>query len=409
MAMNRLDRQLNLSALLEPLSVSEFRREFLGKKAIHIKGDPDRFASLFGWSQFNRLLNSAPAPHPSSRLFKDRAKSPVSRDALDVIRHAQDGATIIVEDADRHDDTLGRFLDALSDEIGEPTRTNIYASSPDHQGFPLHYDTHDFLILQVEGFKKWRVFPSTIPSPLFFQKSHGLAPPDETELYLECALAQGDVLYVPRGHWHEALAEREASLHLTLALFWRTGIDFMSWLVDELREDEVLRQSFPLVLKDEASPDGGIHTAYYDHFMKVRDAILGTLDHTKELLDGFVTHNIAAQKSRCPFAFPFHMPDENVRVLLGFEFERPERISRLVRHDDTESVDLVSAGKVVIRFLKSALPALQFIFSRITFTGGELADHVRGLGHDDLTDILAALTKEGLIIPRRPVAQPGKE
>ncbi len=69
MAMNRLDRQLNLSALLEPLSVSEFRREFLGKKAIHIKGDPDRFASLFGWSQFNRLLNSSPKTLPIPSLI----------------------------------------------------------------------------------------------------------------------------------------------------------------------------------------------------------------------------------------------------------------------------------------------------------------------------------------------------
>jgi len=405
--MNPLQPESKLASLVQPLSVSEFREQYLGKKAAHIKGDSDRFSSLFGWTQFNRLLNSAPAPHPSSRLFKDKEKCPVARDALDVIRHAQHGATVIVEDADRYDDKLGAFLDTLSSEIGEPTRTNIYASSVGHQGFPLHYDTHDFLILQVEGFKRWRVFPSTIPSPLFFQKTHGIARPDEDQLYLECTLARGDVLYVPRGHWHEALAEREPSLHLTLGVFWRTGIDFLSWLVDELREDEVLRRSFPLVLRDEASSDTQTPAAYYDHFMQVKEAIGGALDRGRDLLEAFLTHNVAVQKNRCPFAFPFHLLGEDIGVSLDAEFERPERMCRLVRRRE-ESVDLVGAGKVLIQFGIDTFPVLKLIFSRTTFIGRELLPHAPGLGHDDIRDVLAVLLREGLIIPRRCDAEAAK-
>ncbi|MBK8915009.1 MAG: hypothetical protein IPM64_10495 [Phycisphaerales bacterium] len=150
--MNSFSASPKLADLLAPLSPSEFRRDFLGKKAVHIKGHADRFKDLFGWRQFNRLLNSAPAPHSNSRLYKNNEKTPIATDALDVIRFSQEGATVIVEDGDRYDEGLGRFVDALSDEIGDAARTNIYASSPDNQGFPLHYDTHDFLILQVEGF-----------------------------------------------------------------------------------------------------------------------------------------------------------------------------------------------------------------------------------------------------------------
>ncbi|MBK8915011.1 MAG: hypothetical protein IPM64_10505 [Phycisphaerales bacterium] len=244
------------------------------------------------------------------------------------------------------------------------------------------------------------MFPETIRSPLFFQKSHGLLRPSEDQLYLECVLARGDVLYCPRGHWHEALASKESSLHLTLALFWRTGVDLLSWIADELRDNEVLRQSFPPVLKSEIPADGALHPATYDHYLKVREAIVGMLDRGHEVMNAFLTHNIATQKNRCPFAFPYHLPDESVQLTSTMTFDRPARRARLVVRNDTSCVELVAAGKLLIRFMTKAVPALQFIFSRDTFTRNELVSRVTDLSEDDISDILSVLTKEGVIIPR---------
>ncbi len=45
------------------------------------------------------------------------------------------------------------FADALSDELSSRVMINLYLSSPGVAGFPRHYDTHDFFILQIAGYK----------------------------------------------------------------------------------------------------------------------------------------------------------------------------------------------------------------------------------------------------------------
>lgn len=385
-----------LASLLAPVSLSEFRREYLDKKAVHISGDGDKFSNLFCWDSFNRILNGSPAPHPSIRIFKNGNRQ--ARDAVDVIRHASDGATVIIQDGDQYDDELGFFLDELSDEIGERTRTNIYASYVGHQGFPLHYDTHDFFIIQAEGYKKWRVFPATSPAPLFFQKVHDLEPPGEDQLYLECVLRKGDVLYVPCGHWHEALAEREPSLHLTLAVFRRNGVDFLTWFADEMRERLELRQPFPLLFKEGTGFAGDLPPDYRTHYDLVRAEVRAILESEQSLLDLFHSFNVAHQRNRRPFAFPHHLQRDWSERWLDTSFSRRPYPHKLVVDGDT--VELIFAGKGRIRFRSAALPALRFVFSSATFSGSEIRGHCSELSERDLRELLEVLAKEGLIIPR---------
>ena len=42
-----------------------------------------------------------------------------------------------------------------------PVQCNIYLTPPGAQDFPLHYDTHNILILQVQGEKLWRYWQHT--------------------------------------------------------------------------------------------------------------------------------------------------------------------------------------------------------------------------------------------------------
>jgi len=61
----------------------------------------------------------------------------------------------------------------------------------------------------------------------------------------EFMLEDGDVLYVPRGHWHVASAVGEQSLHLTIGVNPATGVDLVAWLADQVRADEVFRTDLP--------------------------------------------------------------------------------------------------------------------------------------------------------------------
>ena len=56
----------------------------------------------------------------------------------------------------------------------------------------------------------------------------------------------GDLLYVPRGHWHAVSAsEGIASLHLKCGLQTTTDADLISFLADELRERDSVRADLP--------------------------------------------------------------------------------------------------------------------------------------------------------------------
>lgn len=135
-----------LSTILQPQDASAFRRDFWGRKAAHIKGHREKFEFLFGWESLNQ--DTFNPPHPSLKVARD-GKPVKVKDAFDFIRHAQNGATLILEDVDRLDPKLSRFMDEFADEIHEVSRLNMYLSYPNEKGYLLHYDTQDFFILQI--------------------------------------------------------------------------------------------------------------------------------------------------------------------------------------------------------------------------------------------------------------------
>lgn len=234
-----------LTKLLHPHTVAEFLEFYWTKQALLIPAEEThQFADLFSWKQLNQLLNFSPLQYPTVRL----AFSGKVMDASENQRLAhwlQQGATLIVDRVHEWVPVLAAWTAALRSELGYTTQINSYASFPQKQGFSCHYDTHDVFILQIEGCKTWNVFSETFKFPLPDQKSASLSPPEESP-YLNCILSPGDVLYIPRGHWHYALAGETPSLHLTLGIHTKTGIDYLEWWLEKLRSEENWRAGLPL-------------------------------------------------------------------------------------------------------------------------------------------------------------------
>ncbi|MDY6937834.1 MAG: cupin domain-containing protein, partial [Cyanobacteriota bacterium] len=145
---------------------------------------------------------------------------------------------------------------------------NTYCSWPSQQGFNCHFDPHEVFILQIDGYKEWFVFEETLEYPRKRDKSPDLEPPKSP--YLNCTLSPGDVLYIPRGHWHYAIAREAPSLHLTLGLTCRTGIDWLTWLVENLQDDPAWRQNLPLILD-------GDKEQFDRHLQQLSDRLIETL------------------------------------------------------------------------------------------------------------------------------------
>jgi ribosomal protein L16 Arg81 hydroxylase len=382
-----------LASLLSPLSVAEFRSQYYAQQSVYIGGNPDKFRALFDLPSLRRILNFSPIPHPTMKLVREGQRLTAS-DASAVLEHCRAGATLIIEEIDKYDARVGTLGKTLASEFGERTRTNLYYSQPNRPGFNRHYDTHDVFILQIDGLKGWRVFDHTTKFPLFVQKHHDRDAPDTA--CVECTLSPGDVLYIPRGHWHEATAQLEPSLHLTLGLFARTGIDFLTWLVDELRDDVRWRDAFPLSFADELPADGRPPERAVGHFRGLGTALFEVMSD-EETLARYRLFCIAQDKPLQPFSVA--VMDGAAR---GFEqtdtFERPayQRYALSIRED----VAQVVVWGHVLTFDCQAGAALRFIFSRTAFAFHELCERTEVLSAAEVEEILRVLLEHGIVTRR---------
>jgi ribosomal protein L16 Arg81 hydroxylase len=137
-------------------------------------------------------------------------------------RHVARGATMTVVAAQRHIAPLGVVTRTLS----AATKAKIFAAThhtpPHGQGFGVHWDRGSTLAVQVRGTKTWHLGAPLVSeaelSVPWAERGMSAAERD-TSSYQTVTLHPGDVLYVPRGVRHCAVAGSEGSFHFNLGIF----------------------------------------------------------------------------------------------------------------------------------------------------------------------------------------------
>jgi hypothetical protein len=161
------------------------------------------------------------------------------------------GATLVVSQFHELHAPLMRFCRGLEQVFLHGVQANIYLTPPGAQGFRVHYDTHDVLVLQVVGEKRWRLWDAQpVPRPTRRTPWPGNIDPEGEPATL--TMRPGDTLYVPRGVMHDAAAQgmgqdgEEASLHVTVGLLDPSFATVLRLALDLLEETEPgLREAFP--------------------------------------------------------------------------------------------------------------------------------------------------------------------
>jgi hypothetical protein len=245
--------QATLKSLLGDLKLDRFLAEFYGRQPVHrhSRGQPQRFQSLIDWQVLERLLNMTGCwDEARLRLVADGRRLPPEHycfalNGTDgeprawrpqperVMGALNAGATMVLNGLDGLVPAIGSLAHDLEKALNVRVQSNLYWSRRGQRGLPLHYDIHDVLALQISGTKRWRWYA---------HRAHpgGKAPP-ERELRAqagaverEIALEAGDLLYLPAGVIHEAMAQGDQSLHLTLGLKQITSMDVASLVMQHL-------------------------------------------------------------------------------------------------------------------------------------------------------------------------------
>jgi hypothetical protein len=242
---------LTFQETIGDLRVAEFLTRIWGESFAHITGKRGRFHPLLSWSEVNGMLQKHRLEPPRLRLVRSGEFAPKSSylryegagvpfvvpERLSAL--LRDGYTLIVDAVDDMVDGVMQLAEDFERVLHESVQVNMYAGWREQQGFNRHCDTHDVVVLQLFGRKHWRVYEGGRPHPL----KNDIAPDNEPpqKLAWEGMLEDGDVLYLPRGWWHEASGVGELTLHLTFGIHQRTGVSLMHWLADQLRASEAFR------------------------------------------------------------------------------------------------------------------------------------------------------------------------
>lgn len=250
---------MRLEHLLSPLTVDEFLTNFWGQTFKHVPGVPDKFSHLFPWQRLNEALEQHRLDFPRIRLTRDgerleprsyiRHSTPgQKRVAVPRLRYEKltqelnSGASLVLDAVDELYAPLRAMAEALELFFHERIQINSYASWRTSRGFDLHWDDHDVFIVQVTGRKHWMIHGITRPYPLAGDPKE--PKPTEPPLW-DHILEPGDLLYIPRGFWHVAYPLNEPTLHLTVGVHNRAGLDLLRWLVNRMQSRELFRMDLP--------------------------------------------------------------------------------------------------------------------------------------------------------------------
>ncbi|HEV7660274.1 MAG TPA: cupin domain-containing protein [Allosphingosinicella sp.] len=247
-----------VDALLAPLSLRDLVTRHWGRTAYVGTGRNRRFEGLPGQADVEYLMASLASPKSGwFSMVKERARPPDDSfltfegwlDLAEVYKAYDDGHSLLLNQAQKRHPATGRLcrqieiaLTGAGILLTRHIGANLYLSPPKSQGFSIHYDPHDVLILQLEGTKHWRVYERRFPVPVE-PPSAPFTAAEAGPVGQEFEVGPGDLLYLPRGVLHEARTSASSSLHLTLSIEQATWRDLFAII---LAEDPALRESVPI-------------------------------------------------------------------------------------------------------------------------------------------------------------------
>lgn len=222
------------------------------------RSQPGRFDGVLSAADVERIVCETAPRTPAFRLVRDGAQLPPSTYTTNIpwrpsgfsgtalvdrvaAEHAA-GATIVLQALHLHWHPAALYCRELEIALGCPVQANAYGTPAASQGFGVHHDTHDVLVLQVAGRKRWLLYEPLLELPLKDQRwSDRLGDPGPP--VDDVTLEAGDTLYLPRGWPHEAAAADADSLHITVGLQPRTRLDALRDALGDCADDVEFRRN----------------------------------------------------------------------------------------------------------------------------------------------------------------------
>ena len=251
-----------LGALLAPVDPPTFFRDSWERQPLVVpRGAPDYYAGVLSLADVDRVIAftrpkfadpaafAATPPRAATFVQGWLADRPLPEEPrfpgiVELRRVFEQGKTVVIMTMQQRWPPVAALCRELEGLFHCPVHANMYLTPPGAQGFDAHFDTHEVFVLQLAGSKHWRLYGPARTFPSVGERTHVAR--DQLGAPRDVRLEAGDLLYIPRGHVHEAFTSEGTSLHLTVGVNVYRWADLLHEALDELtRHDERFRASVP--------------------------------------------------------------------------------------------------------------------------------------------------------------------
>src|ERR1700751_4916053 len=246
----------------------EFFRTYFNKRVLYrpggIAGDPRQILSIADRDDIvhpegvrkslSRMLgNGVPAigEQLTSRLDMRREGKTLD-DAIDpgkIYAHFRAGKTLIHGGLNLTRPNLRALAASMTGRLAAKSEVVAFLTPAGQRG-AVHSDPTDVYVVQLEGTKRWEIWPTPEVRRAGDDKNSFPAPPVP---FPDLSLQPGDVLYIPHNTPHRAAAEGRVSLHLTVVAGPRSWAHHLLSAVQDILHNDPDFWDTPYL--DDAAPE----------------------------------------------------------------------------------------------------------------------------------------------------------
>ena len=300
---------------------------------------------------FIMMLNKKPIKYSDySSLNLEVSGNILRPDVNKVQSWVSKGASIILNEIEQINSELINTVNQLQNITKGRCQGNLYFSMESNQAFGPHCDEHDVFAIHFEGEKVWNIYENIEKNPInhpLFKYNADERIKRAGKLINQVTLKPGDLLYLPRGQYHDALASKNGSIHIAFGLTYFKPIDLMSVIWEKLILNDFMRED----IKINASKEELENTL--KRLSKELESIIKT-DETNEIL------------SNCINNWPYDIKDYTLKKIISEG--RRYKVSKSIKIEKIGKEAYLINGKERVNVPSNYLELTDYILKQESIT-----------------------------------------
>ena len=359
------------------------------KKYIHLKNENQSLKDIMDLNHLNKLIsmhncwnqknfslvldkNIIPFANYSTS-GDDLGFSNMSPDPFKVENYIKKGASLVLNDLIYLSKDIEKLAIDLQNVTNGKCQANLYFSMQSHQAFAPHFDTHDVFALHCEGEKVWNIYENFEQDPInhpIFKNTLDERTKKSGKIIEQILLKPGDLLYLPRGQFHDALASKNGAVHIAFGITYMKPLDIFQYYWEEFIVNEYFRSDIK-----EISSINNVKEIH-DKISKEVNKILNNQQLYEHSLKFFNN-------------WPYKLTGYDIQKIVndGVQYEISKNISILVEGDNL----FLSNEKTKVPVPEKFLEITRFTFENKVISHNLIKNNFSGLKDETIIEFIDAM------------------